>query len=171
MPHSKYKLTELCGFDTYQKWRLIYRGSSDGFSAKVFHSKCDEIKNTLTVIKSTNGNIFGGYASQPWSSVDKVITDRKAFVFSLINQKNDPFKRQNAVRGIKSIKCSPSNGPCFGNGDICIASNSNANEDSYCNFGSSYKLRDYRCGTEEAMFILAGSYNFRVSEIEVFNKI
>jgi hypothetical protein len=43
---------------------LIYRASQDGFEANDFHSKCDQKPNTLMIIKSEHGNIFGGYTEQ-----------------------------------------------------------------------------------------------------------
>jgi hypothetical protein len=55
------ELMTLCEFPVDQKWRLIYKGSEDGFKASDFHSKCDNKPNTLVVIKSSNGNVFGGY--------------------------------------------------------------------------------------------------------------
>mmetsp|Transcript_25258 Transcript_25258/g.22267 ORF Transcript_25258/g.22267 Transcript_25258/m.22267 type:complete len:116 (+) Transcript_25258:731-1078(+) len=33
--------------------KLLYRGSEHGFTAQNFHSKCDNIEHTLTVVKST----------------------------------------------------------------------------------------------------------------------
>ena len=34
------ELVELCKFKGKFKWALIYKGSSDGFEAKIFHKKC-----------------------------------------------------------------------------------------------------------------------------------
>jgi hypothetical protein len=48
--------------------RLLFRGSRDGFSSSDFHRCCDNISNTLTIILTTNGSIFGGFASAAWSS-------------------------------------------------------------------------------------------------------
>jgi hypothetical protein len=60
--HTQMKeLMGLCGFSRIQRWKLLYRASNDGFSAKNFHDKCDGKRNTLTVIKTANSNIFGGY--------------------------------------------------------------------------------------------------------------
>jgi hypothetical protein len=42
------------------KWGLLYRGSRDGYRAQSFDRKCDNHKNTLTVILDTHGHIFGG---------------------------------------------------------------------------------------------------------------
>jgi hypothetical protein len=69
------------------------------------------------------------------------------------------------------ICCSSSYGPIFGGGnDLLIADKSNTNTNSYSNLGHSYTHPDYRFETNEAKSFLAGSYNFQVSEIEVFTK-
>jgi hypothetical protein len=44
------------------------------------------MKNTLRVIKSENGNIFGGYTTKAWDSNWESVTDPNAFIFSLINK-------------------------------------------------------------------------------------
>ena len=41
---------------------LLYRGSRDGWKASDFHAKCDNKGATITVIRSTDGFIFGGFA-------------------------------------------------------------------------------------------------------------
>jgi hypothetical protein len=41
--------------------RLIYRGTDDGFGSSSFHSKCDGIANTITIILTTDDFIFGGF--------------------------------------------------------------------------------------------------------------
>ncbi len=87
----KISLNKLCEFPDKQNWDLKYRGSRDGFSAHKFHSICDGITETLTVIKTTNGNIFGGFAEQAWGSQGNV-TDENAYIYSLINKENNPFK-------------------------------------------------------------------------------
>ena len=52
----------------YYKWRLIYRASEHGYTARSFHKYCDDVKGpTLIVIKSSEGWIFGGYTTQSWS--------------------------------------------------------------------------------------------------------
>ena len=47
---------------------LIYRGSEDGFTAAVFHKKCDQKGPTLIIIKSDKGKIFGGFTDIDWNS-------------------------------------------------------------------------------------------------------
>ncbi len=49
------------------KWKLIYRSSKNGFTAKSFHKYCNYYSPTLVVIKSRDGWIFGGYTTQLWN--------------------------------------------------------------------------------------------------------
>jgi hypothetical protein len=51
-----------------KKWTLLYRGSRDGFGCSDFHSKCDGHSNTVTVILTTKGFIFGGFTPIAWDS-------------------------------------------------------------------------------------------------------
>jgi hypothetical protein len=70
-----------------------------------------------------------------------------------------------------AIYCPSNYGPTFGGGhDFHISDNSNTNKDSYSNLGYSYSHPDYAYGSEEAKSFLTGTYNFQVSEIEVYTK-
>ena len=62
---------------------LIYRASSDGFNARSFHSACDGRANTVTIIKTSENYVFGGYTSSPWKSDNTYNYDSSAFIFSL----------------------------------------------------------------------------------------
>ena len=172
--HSEQKqLLSLCEFSSNQKWNLIYRASQDGFEAFSFHTKCDNKLNTLIIIKSTNGNVFGGYTEQTWNqSWSGNVTfkaDPNSFIFSLINKKNKPIKMKWSKNN--GIFCSISYGPTFGGYDIIIADKSNINTKSHSNLGHSYIHPDYRFETNEAKSFLAGSHTFQVSEMEVYTKL
>ncbi len=176
----------MCQFPESQGWDLKYRASRDGFSGPNFHTKCDGVSNTLTIIKTTNGNIFGAFAEQAWTNGSSV-EDEEAFVISLINKENKPFKAMISSTGpqiyykgrigyyIYALCCNSSNGPCFGYDNrnstvgILIASDSNANQSSSSNFGYAFK-HHYPAGTAKSQAILAGSQNFQTTEIEVFTK-
>ena len=54
-------------FDSKYKWKLLYRASDHDFTADSFHEYCDDKGPTLTIIKSSDGWIFGGFTSQSWS--------------------------------------------------------------------------------------------------------
>jgi len=151
---------------------LKYRASRDGFSGKDFHTKCDGVWNSLTIIKTTNGNIFGAFAEKAWTN-NTDVKDPQAFIISLINKENNPFKAM-SFAGHYALYCDSSKGPCFGhnNGyfDISIASNSNAKQSSSSYFGNSFKHQDYPKGYARVQAILAGSHTFQTIDIEVFTK-
>ena len=65
------ELIKLCEFSPNDKWTLLYRGTRDGFGADVFHSKCDDHPNTLTLLKAKESSfIFGGFTSVNWKLPD-----------------------------------------------------------------------------------------------------
>ncbi len=108
----------------------MYRASRDGFSATNFRSKCNEIEKTLTVITSESGNVFGGYTDKAWTSGNaEYITDPNAFIFSLVNKEDKPFKVTCSDGANYAIwfafHCGPSFGsyPC----DLHIVGDSNTN--------------------------------------------
>lgn len=174
------KLEELlkAKLSTYPKWTLLYRASRDGYRARDFHSKCDNRRNILIVIKAKSGNIFGCYTSFIWNNfiIEYNKNEQNAFIFSLLNDLNRPLIFElgsilslgNSARLI-SVCCDDNFGPKFGAGpDICISDNSNSNTSSFSNLGSTFKHPEFSFGTKKAKTILAGSYEFQVDEIEVF---
>jgi hypothetical protein len=90
------ELIELCEFSPNDKWSLLYRATKSGFSSRDFHSKCDGIQGTLSVVKTINQSssfIFGGYTQADWNGgygINKY--DANAFIFSLTNSYNVSVK-------------------------------------------------------------------------------
>ena len=160
-------LLNFANFPQKKMWKLQYRATRDGFTGENFHSKCDGIANTLTVIKSEHGNIFGGFTEKAWNSSGGFVADPKAFIFSLVNKENKPFKAV-CTNSEYAIYCSSFSGPTLGCHDIRIMASSNSNRKSFSYFGGFYEHADYQYGTEKADSILAGSYKFQTLEIEVF---
>jgi hypothetical protein len=58
-------------------FKLLGRGSRDGFTADEFHLRCDSRANTLILIADTDGNVFGGFTPVEGESptLDKVKDD------------------------------------------------------------------------------------------------
>jgi hypothetical protein len=167
-------LIQICEFNLNDKWTLLYRGTRDGFGAKDFHSKCDGKSPTLTIIKAQGSEyIFGAYTEASWKSSCIYELDPHAFLFSLKNKENKPCKMK-CVEPYNAIECNTNYGPIFGGSvyghgdDIRIANNSNVNENSHSQLGDSYKHSEYEYKSLEAQTFLAGSFEFQVSEIEVF---
>jgi hypothetical protein len=148
-------------------WKLLYRGSADGFVNTNFHNKCDSQTNTLTIIFTTDGFIFGGFTPVAWDSSNSYKPDntRKSFVFSVKNPHNIEFKSFVVQSSSYAIYCNGGHGPTFGNGyDIYVATNCNANNSSSTRLGCAYpNVTDI--GERQ---IFTGQQNFMVKEIEVF---
>jgi len=148
-------------------WNLLYQASRDGFSSSMFHSKCDGVLGTLTVVKSTNNNIFGGYTEADWSGYYQYQNDANAFLFSLVNSYNTSVK-MNVIQPQNAIYTY--NGPIFGRGwDLYVALD---NSYGYSNLGSSYEIPSFLAKYGEHSFqsqsFLAGSYSFQLVEVEVY---
>ena len=67
----------------------LYQATIDGGDPINFHKKCDNINNTLVLIKSKGKRRFGGFTPIPWKSKGGFIDDKRnqTFVFSLDNKK------------------------------------------------------------------------------------
>jgi hypothetical protein len=160
-------LMNLCEFPVDQKLILIYRASQDGFEASSFHTKCDNKPNTFIIIKAANGNVFGGYTEQSWIHSGGYKPDPNSFIFSLINLEKKKLKMKFSQN--YGILCKNNCGPVFGGGlDLYISDYSNTNVLSGSNLGHSFNHPYYLYESNEARSFLAGSYNFQVSEIEVY---
>ena len=100
--------------------KKLYQATIDGDGAINFHSRCDNIPNTLVLIKSAGNRRFGGFTSAQWSSPSsgEYKLDQNAFLFSLDKQKIYSYKKDG-----KAIFNNKNYGPCFGGAiDICIYS-------------------------------------------------
>ncbi len=150
----------------------MYRGTRDGFGAKDFHSKCDNKSPTLSICKAKDSSfIFGGFASVTFNGSETFKSDPNAFIFSLTNKDNRPLKMKiHSNEHHEAIQCNSRYGPIFGGCDIAIVNNANTTMNCYSHLGHSYKHPQYAFGTNEAKSFLAGSYRFRLDEIEVYQK-
>jgi hypothetical protein len=171
-PYQTVDLYELCEFYHKKSFKLLYRATRDGFSSQAFHSKCDKIPKTLTIIKvKDEPYIFGGYTKATWDG-DGYKQDRNAFLFSLVNHDNKPIRMEINTNTKQAIYCNPSFGPTFGGGhDIRICFNSNTVKDSSSNLGNTYLHPDYHYNTPEAKEFLTERDKFSTSEIEVYQAI
>jgi hypothetical protein len=162
---QKMKLNEFYG-KRDQRWQLIYKASRDGFDANAFHTRCDGKGPTMTIVRSNNNYLFGGYTSVAWGVDGTYKTDTTAFLFTLTNPHNipptkyqiDPAKSANAVRHHSG------HGPMFGSSqDLRLAANSNSNNSSRTTFPGSYIDT-----TGKGNNTFTGALNFTASDIEVF---
>jgi len=148
-------------------FKLLYRGSRDGFSAHAFHSKCNNQGPTLTVIKSRHKpHIFGGYLSVSWTSCNQYL-QAECWIYSLVNNTGRPIKfTPNALTN--AAYDHPTYGPTWGAGhDLHV----NSSMQSTSNYSSPSTFTQPAQGYSGYLSqdLLAGSYNFEVEEIEVFS--
>jgi hypothetical protein len=150
-----------------KQWTLLYRGSRDGFTGSNFHGKCDGRSNTLTVIETTKGFIFGGFTPVAWdsSSSQKSDSTRKTFLFTVKNPRGSEERKFVMKSSENAIYCPNSYGPTFGGGhDIYVANGCNGNTSSSTNLGSTFN-NDTGIHSQH---VFTGESTFTVKEIEVF---
>ena len=136
----------------------------------VFHRLCNGRANTLTIVKSTTGYIFGGYTSIAWSSVGEFRSDSTAFLFTLTNPTNKPMKLNiKTGQEQKAVWHRSRDGPVFGDGyDLFVYDESNTNLNNWV-YSLSYDAPNGQTGEAGGKFIHGGSTNyFQTVEVEVF---
>ena len=144
--------------------KLLWRGSRDGFTAKAFHKRCDKQGATLTVIKSVDGWIFGGYNPSSWLSTDPASchSANGSFLFTLKNLHGISPTQFFCKTHCRAFYNDASSGPHFGCSDLVVlASGSN----------SSYFPNAYEDTTGKGKSILTKMRysRFDVKEIEVYS--
>jgi hypothetical protein len=94
--------------------RLLYRASRDGRQSYAFHQRCDNRSNTLTLIQTKDGEIFGGFTPLAWDSGNQHKDDPsgKTFLFAL--KTSDGSAEQRFPLQTSAIYCAGSMGPAFG---------------------------------------------------------
>lgn len=160
--HDAKSLLDLCDFKVLKCWKNIYRATRDGFDVQDFHSKCDNIKSVLIIVKTKNDYIFGGYTNCILNIREIYEKDPNSFIFSFKNHLDKPV-RINPIGDRFSIGTSPSCLFAFGAGpDLCIENSSKG----FSCLGVSFN-HDILENTDADCF-LAGSEVFDVKEIEVY---
>eukprot|EP01083_Nonionella_stella_P189263 699505_1 len=130
--------------------KLLYRSSRDGGKAFVFHEKCDNIPNTVTLIQSQFKHVFGGFTNLKWIKQNKLIRrddveDHKhdTFLFLLRSQcaKNKTlpqvFDVKRSIANPILVQHGSSLGPCFGFEDVHVLSNMS---DAHTYYNGSFHL-------------------------------
>lgn len=182
------KMYELGGYASSQTLMLLYRATRDGFGVAAFHTLCDGHYNTLMVVQSSLGFVFGGFTTQLWDDFGWR-TDAAAYLFSLrrnvagYNVTRDAM-RFNNTNPANAIQALASHGPAFGGGyDLIINDASNMNLNSFVLFGNAYQVPpgyvNYKYNTSEYLGGCNSSSTdgtiywcyFSTTEIEIFEVI
>ncbi|GBC12372.1 carbohydrate-binding module family 13 protein [Rhizophagus irregularis DAOM 181602=DAOM 197198] len=151
------KLDITDNLNTSYKFKLIFRGSRDGFDPDKFHDICDNQSRTVTVIKVKNSNeILGGYNPIDWYDNYYLTKSTKdSFIFSFENVDNIEKHILSRVKNEnEAIWYASDCGAYFDNDFVMYGYN--FYDDSYCQ-KSSYEKR-----------IRNTEKKFSVEEFEVF---
>lgn len=96
----KFIYDEICKKLNKTKIKLIQRFNvlKDGDSAKTFHEKCDNIGPNISLVKTKENLIFGGFTVNNWSTQIKNKKDDLAFIFNYQTKKiHNNKKDKNAI--------------------------------------------------------------------------
>ena len=156
--------------------QLLFRGSKDGFKASTFHEKCDNIDDTVVIVRTDGetNNTVAGYSHYRWNEVNNnYVNDAGKKTFLLQLNRREKFVPQN---GNHLIYCSNSYGPIFGRGhDLCIWDDCNSNNNSSSFFPYTYNFEGpnkiWRNQQSITDFSGATKGTFRVIDYEVFKVV
>jgi len=122
----------------------LYQASKDGDSSTAFHSACDDKGETIVIVETTYGAVFGGYTDQSWAGTASYATSTTSFIFQI-----RPYLITYPIKsGFEqyAIYRKRTHGPSFGAGhDFHLSSDCMSNTASYTNghsyaIGSTYQL-------------------------------
>ena len=102
-------------------FKLIFKMSENGEKSGDFHKYCDDKGPTLSLIKTTQNRIFGGFTPLNWKNSGGYVEDKSniTFIFSLnTNKKFDLIKDDK-----QAIYCSSDYGVNFGAADFRLNKN------------------------------------------------
>ena len=139
--------------------KLLLDSKIDGDKTETFYQKCGGKSPTIVLVKTTEGNRFGGYTSFPWEIKDGgIINDNNSFIFSL-----NKMKKYNILKPNNAIQTN-NNYFAFGGitSDFCILNNCHSKNSNYCD----HIFRTY--STTEQYELNGGKKNFTVSSYEVY---
>jgi len=74
--------SRLPSYHQYTSLFKIFSLSIDGSALKSFYNKCEEINNSVLVIKDDDDNIFGAYASEVFTPTSKFSGTGECFLFT-----------------------------------------------------------------------------------------
>jgi len=143
-------------------FELIFKMSINGYSNKDFYKYCKNVGPSLTIIKTTENKIFGGFTPLNFEEDKGNIFDKsdQTFLFSLnLMKKYDMIDKEN----IKAIICKKDYGPCFGDGDFLLYENMKK--------GKSFSNKKCNFISDESFELTGGKSKFEVEDFEFYKVI
>ncbi|CAB4438892.1 unnamed protein product [Rhizophagus irregularis] len=159
----KSKFSHIRDFYLPYKFKLLLRGSHDGFTPKKFHELCDNIPHTVTFIKiKGTEEIIGGYNPLIWKST-KYYENGKTkdcFIFSFKNKDDLKTPILSHVENMDyALSYSNTYGPTFSY-DMAIFVNEGNDSESYNCCRCQQKRYEKKIRDSEDLFL--------IEEYEVF---
>jgi hypothetical protein len=108
-------------------FQLLWDGHPGDFKGSSFHQSCNNKANTLTIMRDSDGNVFGGFTPAMWVRVPWTCTNHckedesgESWLFTLVNPhglppRKFPLKLEQKHR---ALYCQSTYGPAFG-GEEC----------------------------------------------------
>ncbi len=149
----------------YKTAKLLYDSSRDGANAAAFHSHCDDQGPTLTLIKDTDSNVFGGYTTISWRSHDIVTSarDPAAFLVRVVSPHGGPPIVFPSTAKYQSVISNSRYGPWFCHGiNVCYDDDC----DCYTNVDGMEYSNPTGLSSGETM---TGRWKFKPAHIQVYS--
>lgn len=143
-------------------WKLLYRGTRNGFQSAPFHRECDNHRNTVMLVQDTNRNLFGGFRDLPWGVNHGGVQQGRSnsFLFAIAQNGQEchhVFRVRGDQYGAQATFCDPNMLATFGQ-SLQIAQHCSQSAASRANVAQN--------------FVVAGTAiipsSFQVSELEVW---
>ncbi|KAG9288016.1 hypothetical protein G9A89_017611 [Geosiphon pyriformis] len=145
-------------------FKLLLRGSRDGFTPADFHRLCDDKGATISVIKvKGTGQIIGGFNPQSWHSRGEFLNGERSFIFSLGDDNAENAILSKFVTGYGPYG-GKDLGPYFGNLNMSLSGDFKNSSGCYCQKTINYEHALMPGSENQEM-------NFSVEEYEVFQII
>ncbi|RHZ77459.1 hypothetical protein Glove_177g85 [Diversispora epigaea] len=149
------------------EFKLLVRGSRDGFDVNTIYNICDKVSKTIIILKvEGTGEILGGYNPLEWeNNNDRWKKTKDSFIFSLktANMKNSILSRVNNSK--YAIYNYPSKLDLSFSDTLCLIGNMKTEKGCYY-YKSTMYLRKIRSNEFESW--LSKKSLFSVEEYEVF---
>jgi len=150
-------------------WKLLYKWTRDPKTKLAWHQACHDKGPTVTVVRTKDGHVFGGYAHLSWWTPTKNFYEyrqsNESFIFSLTDGKGRKPSRRFPVQSSPNAICScdSTDGFAWGHGNDLFINPENT--EKYFAKVSTYQST----GETTASDWLAGSTkDWQIVEIETF---
>ena len=145
------------------KFQLLYKGTLDGDTKEIFHKKCDNQGPNISIIESTDGQIFGGYTSKSWIMNNNNFTpDPESFLFNINNKRKYPVSNNRGLFKDDGYICDFGGDSSAYFHELWISNNYFSNGGWVAN-GKGYNFINYE--------LSGGKKNFKIKELEVYKVI